>query len=333
MRNLLHPDFWVEIPAGDFLTGLAYHQRSAIVARLLQQVGYPARSEAERDLLQSAADKLRQLPRDWLSHEEAQAFGLSEEVPGRMMAVEDSLFSAPALEAVYLERFYIARYPLTERQMIFFENGKRAAALPGCLEEPETRWVGEGLQKRLIGGRWVAPLRTEVAVRMCLDLGARIPTALEWEKAARGTDGRLYPWGDDWNPEAGFFYYGQKHDSMRASPGRTVTGYPSGISPYGVAFMAGGLPEIVRVDTPRRETTRRVNWDGQGLFVDIKGCQAKESSEELAWFDHILAMPGRGSWVSLRPVLDHWPQTQWRGVEIGEVRPAWETSISLLRVR
>jgi len=315
-------DYWVEIPAGDFLTGLSHHQRSAIVSRLLQQVGFAERPEAERDLLQSAADKLRQLPRSWLSQEEARAFSHLEDAPGRMMTIEECLFAVPPLDAVYLDRFYIARYPVTERQYCLFERGERAADLPGCLEEPETRWIGQGLQKRAVGDRWVASVRTEVAARLCQDLGARLPTVLEWEKAARGTDGRLYPWGNDWTPDTGFFYYGQKHLSSPWDPGRSVTGFPSGVSPYGVTFMAGGLPELVQVDTPRPGMTRQVDWDGEKLLVDVKGCHAKESSADLAWFDHIAALPGRGSWASLRPVLDQWPQTLWSGVELPQAASA-----------
>jgi hypothetical protein len=64
--------------------------------------------------------------------------------------------------------------------------------------------------------------------------------------------------------------------------------------------------------------SRPVDWDGKKVLVDVKGCHAKESSADLAWFDHILALPGRGFWVSLRPVLDKWPQTQWGGAELPE---------------
>ena len=320
MKTILDHDNWVEIPEGEFLTGLSDSQRDGIVARLLGQAGYPRRPAQDQQLLDAAAAKLRKYPRVWLEKEERAAFRLDGDDPSRMLITEEALTAVPPQQSIVLKRFYVARYPVTELQYSMATDGTPPAELPGALDEPEVKQIRPQGEEREMSGRWAAAVQIEEALNLCAQMHARLPTSLEWEKAARGTDGRLYPWGNEWDPAAGFFSYDQKFSGSGVDPGRAVSGYPRGISPYGVWGMAGTLPELVTVSSPRPVMTRTVESSKGKLLVDVKGCHAKESSEAWAWFDHIVALPGRGLWVSLRPVLDEWPKTQWTGFRAKEER-------------
>jgi sulfatase modifying factor 1 len=134
---------------------------------------------------------------------------------------------------VWLDEFFIDRTEVTNAQF------KSYCDATGRIYPNNPNWDADYFLSRpnypVINITW------EQARGYCEWARKRLPTEAEWEKAARGTDGRLYPWGNAWADSAANLAGILHTDSYdRAAP---VGSFPAGASPWGVLDMAGNVWE------------------------------------------------------------------------------------------
>jgi formylglycine-generating enzyme required for sulfatase activity len=149
---------------------------------------------------------------------------------------EFTMGSGSAMRQVQLDAFYMDKYEVTASR---YEKFLRA----GGRREPDN-WHAVNLPKD--GNRPVTGVDWADAVAYCRWAGKRLPTEAEWEKAARGTDGRLYPWGNEPpNPRLANYRKDDSYSSSSDGGVADVGSYEGGKSPYGLYDMAGNVWEWV----------------------------------------------------------------------------------------
>ena len=171
---------------------------------------------------------------------------------------------------VALDGFWVDRTPVTNAQFVAFlnEEGNQAVgSVPWVdLQNPDGRisysdeafGFEEGYGDHpVVGVSWYG------ARDYAAWVGGRLPSEAEWEKAARGTDGQVYPWGDG-PPTTDLCNYG--YNVGRTTPVGRYS--PEGDSPYGCADMAGNVWEwtrSLREDYPYDPEDGRETLDALGL--------------------------------------------------------------------
>jgi eukaryotic-like serine/threonine-protein kinase len=163
---------------------------------------------------------------------------------------------------VGLKAFYIDKTEVSNRAYALFVKRNPYDKPKGFPEDkPDYPVVNVSFEDARAFARWA---------------GKRLPTDEEWEKAARGTDGRLYPWGNTFNPELANVVDNNKLSNHALMP---VTAFPRGASPYKALNMCGNAWEWVdAIQKPRPEILKRFQKDlscpnvtDYELFYSIRG--------------------------------------------------------------
>lgn len=129
-------------------------------------------------------------------------------------------------QTVDVPTFWLARYEVTLGEFQTFVQATGYDWSPGSQTDPSLPVVGVTLAD---------------ANAYCAWAGGRLPTEAEWEKAARGTDARTWPWGQPFDPSlCRSSVPGAFGGAGSPVPGGT---YPGGVSPYGIEDMAGNVCE------------------------------------------------------------------------------------------
>ncbi|OQC14092.1 MAG: Serine/threonine-protein kinase PknD [Lentisphaerae bacterium ADurb.Bin082] len=207
-------------------------------------------------------------------------------VPEGMAKLGGSVSSLNPKRQEYVHGFFIGKYEVTFGEYLEFWN-----ALTDPLEKNDcmsriqfnadsymavNAWSPEGkLNPGFSADRPVIGISLQAAMAFCdwkariLNRPCRLPTASEWEKAARGADGRDYPWGNTFRPA---YAYTFENTAVREAYGAWA---PPGIvtfdmSPYGAFDMAGNV----------REWTGSLFQDGTP-FYQIKGASSATTKRYL----------------------------------------------------
>lgn len=202
---------------------------------------------------------------------------------------------------VHLGGLWIDRFPVTRgRFRLFLEAHSEAPEVEEARRAYDRSSQGLPPQHPSFP---MAPVPPPLAERYAAWVGARLPTAEEWEKAARGIDGAALPWGErpshtlraNFDPYLGArrFPRGARDPARVGDYLEPVGSFPSGRSPFGMEEAAGGVFEICR--------------DGHGFPV-LKGSSWISRLDELhlgreIWY-HRHALPEEEA-RGIPP--EHWP--------------------------
>jgi len=176
---------------------------------------------------------------------------------------------------VMLDGYYIYRTPVTVAQYLKFceETGHR---------KPDAPKFNPNWSKR---DHPIVNVSYNDALDYCAWAGVKLPTEAQWEKAARGTDGRKFPWGDVFDRSK---LWSSERDEADAGGTKPVGSFPSGASPFGVLDMAGNVYQWCR------------DWYDPHFYADPLAAAQNPENQSVGEMKHRVVRGG--SWGDQDPV-------------------------------
>jgi len=165
---------------------------------------------------------------------------------------------------VYVNKYWIDIYEVSNQKYLEFvkATGHRPALDDTCETEAcwqGNLWKGSGFPDK-IRNQPVTQVNWHDAAAYCKWRGKRLPTEAEWEKAARGLSGNMYPWGNAAPPGKATYRRKWRGESTLTDVGS----YPNGVSVYGVHDMAGNVWEWVADWYDRNYYKKKINSNPKG---------------------------------------------------------------------
>jgi serine/threonine-protein kinase len=146
------------------------------------------------------------------------------------MGADEGEYDEKPMHSVYLDAFWVDRTEVTNAMFMQYASATGASAGGSGQADPD---------HPVVEVNWAE------AAAYCQWSKRQLPSEAQWEKAARGADERIYPWGNQ-DPDC-TLVNSYDHNSSRECVGgvNPVGSYPAGASPYGAVDMAGNVAEWV----------------------------------------------------------------------------------------
>ncbi len=174
---------------------------------------------------------------------------------------------------IWLDAFIIDRDEVTLGEYLAFLR-QQGRPVPGELRELIWHLISVHFLPDYVMARWPAMFVTwQEAKESCLQQGKRLPTEAEWEKAARGPKGNIFPWGGR-VPNDDLAVSGLHHVHQIPLLA-AVDSFEEGRSPYGLSHMAGNVREWVNdwfgADYYPRMPARNPKGPEVGRYKSVRG--------------------------------------------------------------